>query len=294
MLVDGRRDEISTYQSREIESTGHSDAQTHQIRPRQRKDNFNTKPSRNCGGTFPHKDFSCPAKGKECNLCKKPNHFASVCRSAVKPKQHSSYSRKPCEISYRKKPGPRHDGIRQLQENESSDTESSADDEYFYVVNSTKPTKEIPYVNVKIQGNKLRMTVDTGATINVLRDRRTFDQMTNITLQPTNVKAYAYNNTTPVKFLGKFEAAIETKRRYAVATFCVVQDAKLTGGCLLRSNTAQQLGLLIFNLNKITEQKSKTQKINDKNVRNLINKFALVFNSVGKLKDHTVKLDSQH
>ena len=27
MLVDGRRDEISTYQSREIESIGHSDAQ---------------------------------------------------------------------------------------------------------------------------------------------------------------------------------------------------------------------------------------------------------------------------
>ena len=64
MLVDGRHDEISTYQSREIESTGHSDAQT----PRQKKDNFNTKPCRNCGGTFAHKDFPCPAKGKECNL----------------------------------------------------------------------------------------------------------------------------------------------------------------------------------------------------------------------------------
>ena len=31
MLLEGRRDEISRYQSREIESTGHSDAQTHQI-----------------------------------------------------------------------------------------------------------------------------------------------------------------------------------------------------------------------------------------------------------------------
>ena len=117
MLVDGRRDEISTYQSREIESTGHSDAQTHQIRPRQKQDNFNPKPCRNCGGTFPNKGFLCPAKGKECNLCKKPNHFASVCRSSVKPKQHNSNSRKPRKTSYRKKPGPRHDGIRQLQEN---------------------------------------------------------------------------------------------------------------------------------------------------------------------------------
>ena len=86
MLVDGRCDEISTYQSREIESTGHSDAQTHQLRPRQKQDNFNTKSCRNCGGTFPHKDSSGPAKGRECNLCKKPNHFASVCHNAVKPK----------------------------------------------------------------------------------------------------------------------------------------------------------------------------------------------------------------
>ena len=133
-----------------------------------------------------------------------------------------------------------------------------------------------------MQGNKLRMTADTGATINVL-DRHTFVQMTNINLQPTKVKAYAYNNTTPVKFSGKFEAAIETKRRYAVATFYVVQDAKSTGGCLLSSNTAQELGLVTFNLNKITEQKSKTPKVNDKNVRNVINKFPLVFNS-GKIE----------
>ena len=105
MLVDGRRDEISTYQLREVGSTGHSDAQTHQIRPRQKKDAFNTKSWRNCGGIFPHKDFSCPAKGRECNLCKKPNPFASVCRSAVKPKQYNSNSKKPRKSSYRKKPG---------------------------------------------------------------------------------------------------------------------------------------------------------------------------------------------
>ena len=178
----------------------------------------------------------------------------------MKPKQHNSNSRKPRKTSYRKKPGPRHDGIRQLQENESSDTESSADDEYFYAANSTKPAKEIPYVNVKIQGNKLRMTVDIGAIINVL-DCRPFDQMTNINLQPTKVKAYAYNNTTPVKFLGKFKAAIETKRRYAVATFYAVQDPESTGGCLLSSNTAQELGLLTFNLNKLLNKSQKHKRL---------------------------------
>ena len=111
MLVDRRGDEISTYQSLEIESTRHSDTQTHQIRPRQKKGNFNTKPCRNCGGTFQHKDSPCPMKGRECNLCKKPNHFAKACRSAMKPKQYNSNSRKPGKSSYRKKHGLRHDGI---------------------------------------------------------------------------------------------------------------------------------------------------------------------------------------
>ena len=124
------------------------------------------------------------------------------------------------------------------------------------------------------------MTVDTGATINVL-NHRTFDQMTNINLQPTNVKAFAYNTTTPVKFLGKFEAAIETKRRYVVAMFYVVQNAKSTGGCLLNSNTAQELGPVAFNLNKITKQKSKIEKIKDKNVRDLVSKYPLAFTGVG-------------
>ena len=69
-----------------------------------------------------------------------------------------------------------------------------------------------------------------------------------------------------MKFSGKFEAAIETKHRNAVAMFYAVRDAKSTGGCFLSSNTAQALGLVTFHLNKITEQKSKTQKIKDKNV----------------------------
>ena len=48
---------------------------------------------------------------------------------------------------------------------------------------------------------------------------------------------------------------------------------------------------MTFNLNKITEQKSKTQKIKDKNVRDLVSKYPLAFTGEGKLKDHTVQLN---
>ena len=36
------------------------------------------KTCRNCGGEYPH-NSSCPAKGKNCNYCRKENHFKSVC-----------------------------------------------------------------------------------------------------------------------------------------------------------------------------------------------------------------------
>ena len=44
---------------------------------------------RNCGFTWPHKDGPCPAKGKMCNTCGKPNHFSRVCRTKqIKPPQN--------------------------------------------------------------------------------------------------------------------------------------------------------------------------------------------------------------
>ena len=130
-------------------------------------------------------------------------------------------------------------------------------------MNSGKNKKKIPQTNVRIQGNKIRMTVDIGATINVT-DRGTFNQMSDIMLQPTKVKAYPYNGLMPVKFLGKFEAEIGTTPRYAAAT-CVIQNSiNSAGGCLLSSQTAEELGLVTFNLNKLTERKSRTRTIKGK------------------------------
>jgi hypothetical protein len=65
--------------------------------------------------------------------------------------------------------------------------------------------------------------------------------MDGVKLKTTNVKAFAYNAQTPVKFLGKFEALIETRKRVAVATFYVVKT--LDSGNLISSATAQDLGL---------------------------------------------------
>ena len=101
--------------------------------------------------------------------------------------------------------------------------------------------KSSPKVNVKMLGHKFKMTIDRGATINVI-DRKTFHKLKNVTLPNTNTHAYAYSNKTPVDLLGKFEAVIETKRRYTVGVFYVVSE--YDSGCLLSSQTAQELSLI--------------------------------------------------
>ena len=41
------------------------------------------KSSFKCGRSWPHRNGECPANGKICTKCGKPNHFAKVCKSYI-------------------------------------------------------------------------------------------------------------------------------------------------------------------------------------------------------------------
>ena len=81
MLLDGRRDEISKFQSAEIEG-------------KEQMSKLSAKPKNclNCGGPTPHLN-TCPAKGKECHNCGKMNHFAKYCRGKPTKGHKSGQSR---------------------------------------------------------------------------------------------------------------------------------------------------------------------------------------------------------
>ena len=155
----------------------------------------------------------------------KNNHFAAVYRGrsekAEKPSHPLSGNTKPNKQKH----------IRPIQHETVNDSSSDSDD-YLY---SMQAEKSSPKVNVKMLGHKFQVTIDTGATINVI-DRKTLQKLENVTLRNTNTQAYAYSNKTPVDFLGKFETIIETKRRYTVGVFYVVNE--YDSGCLLSSQTA--------------------------------------------------------
>ena len=133
------------------------------------------------------------------------------------------------------------------------------------------------------------MTIDTGATINVI-DRKTFQKLENVTLRNANTQAYAYSNKTPVGFLGKFETIIETKRRYTVGVFYVVNE--YDSGYLLSSQTEQELSLKSLHLNKIKSTPNIVNKtIKDAKLSQLLSKHKEVFTGLGKLIGHMVKLN---
>ena len=150
-----------------------------------------------------------------------------------------------------------------------NDTNSSDNEDLIYTLSHGKA----PKVNVKTCQHSFKATVDTGASINVI-DQNTFAKMKEAKLQKTNIKTFGYNSTKAVKFLGKFEETIETRRRVTVATFYVAKTAD--GGDLISVTTAQDLGLVSLYLNKLSET-------NDKKLDSIINKE--------KLKGETVKLN---
>ena len=155
----------------------------------------------------------CPAKGKKCNYCKKPNHFAAVCRG--KQKETQSLKSRARRAKIYKNTARRN--VKTL-DTESSSSSSSDED---YLCSLTK-SKQGNKVNVTVGGAKFKTTIDSGATINVI-DHGTFSKMQNIALTRTKTKAFAYDTTSPVEFVGKFDAVIETKKRISVATFYVTK-----------------------------------------------------------------------
>ncbi|XP_028412526.1 uncharacterized protein LOC114535409 [Dendronephthya gigantea] len=169
MLIEGRRDEQSTFQTKEIESKETKDGEMNRIEQQCRNNTNNTSKSkcRNCGRDFPHISV-CPARGKSCNKCGKLNHFAMMCRSTQKPERPQRKEHKS-----KQKYGQEH--VKTLD----TEQQSSFDEEYIYAISDSKVDNK---VSVTIGGSKLKTAVDTGATINVI-DYNTFEKMKDIKLK---------------------------------------------------------------------------------------------------------------
>ena len=76
MLLDGQRDETSTQQASSIEGKETKQEVHRVIRSQHKKEHVYSKKCHRCGGSYPHKNQTCPAAGKTYHKCGKNNHFA--------------------------------------------------------------------------------------------------------------------------------------------------------------------------------------------------------------------------
>ena len=109
----------------------------------------------NCGGEFPHKKLS-PARGKQCDNCGRYNHFASCCRQKCRKMSHLRHAE-----STRK---DLNECISRLQVNTNNAARDSSDDEFLFTLADNRQ----PRTKVNIRGVSMNMTIDTGASINVI------------------------------------------------------------------------------------------------------------------------------
>ena len=188
----------------------------------------------NCGGSYPHKNSDCPAKGKTCNNCGKANHFAKICYS----RSHSV--RKPTKYS------KKHVNPVSKQPGCEVQSTSDSDCDYLYAFDNKDQSRTL--ITAKVNDFQCKLLVDTGASVNVL-DEATYNSLPFTTkLGKTSVKIYPYNSHSPVELLGKFQATVETKNRITVATFYVTKG---TSGSILGCDTSHELGLVTLHINPV-------------------------------------------
>eukprot|EP00794_Sanderia_malayensis_P015540 gene15540-17125_t len=152
MLLDGRRDEINKYQSKDIETQESLHAEANKITKTRETSVPATQTRRksscwNCGRNFPHRG-PYPAKGKTCNTCGQENHFSKVCKGKhTKPLIHTA------QPNWRK--GKK--AVHPLNLTERSASNSSDSDGYLYAMRPKSKSKT-PKAFITVHGHKFEIT----------------------------------------------------------------------------------------------------------------------------------------
>lgn len=190
-----------------------------------------SKVCRNCGGDYPHQD-ECPAKGRLCNFCKKPNHFERCCRSKAKA-QHVRLLES--QATPQAAATPHHSA--------PIDPESDASDDYCFVVRAESISATTPKATVMLADKPVSFLVDTGTSVDVI-DEATFGYLGKPAFSDKHSPTlFAYGATTPLPVIGvcDIRTSSKTTSDNFIISFSVVAG---NSGCLLSYETSKRLNLV--------------------------------------------------
>ena len=217
---------------------------------------------RNCGKAWPHTGGreQCPALGQTCRGCGKLGHFSLVCRSSGPPVRP--------EMQY----GGRKPKINWVAaDNPSSESET----EYLYAIRAQARRRDAPTFVVTLDGTPIKLTADSGASVNILDEKDFVKLQPKQRLSPTTTKIMSYHGSTPLPVLGKLTLLAEHDSNQAYTDFYVIAGCS---GSLLSWETSTQLHLI----NVVQHVQVATSP--------LAKEYSDLFRGLGKLKNFSVKL----
>lgn len=217
---------------------------------------------RNCGQVS-HPVNQCPAFNQKCRKCKKPNHFAKVCRS----KTNSNYS---------------------VHEVENEEVNMSSLQILNIKIDGITAEENTWYEEVEIQGQKLNCKIDTGAQVSVLPYNDFKSLNTKKKLQPTNVTLVAYGNKnfkiTPV---GQVTLKLKVGNQIAEVNFVVVNPSS---GAILGLQDCLKLQLI----SRSTKVNEPQKYIHELTMEMVTEKYKSIFNGIGKIPGtHHITVSSE-
>lgn len=179
------------------------------------------------------KSLNCPAKNKQCGICKKIGHFALKCRKKVK---YNEDSKNQSQLSRDEKYRPRTASIIR-----NITGEDDRNDNMEIVFNINAGTE----VNCIVGGMSLNLIIDTGSSANIIgeNDWKRFGSKFIIQQQligsDKTFKAYGSNDFLHV--IGRIKMKIEIDEKKHDEWFYIVRNGQRS---LLSGETAERLGLI--------------------------------------------------
>ena len=223
-----------------------------------------TEPCQYCGGNHSADRANCPAYGKNCKYCGKPNHFQAVCR-----RRRNRINKTAAALAVDEDEGV------------STDSEAAFMVEEIGAVHHNRKGQYFAQLEFVHEDTAVAMDcqLDTGATCNVIthRDVCTIQQNDSPTLRPTSTKLKFYDGSL-VTTLGEYKAHCVYREKPYNLDFKVIHGNQRP---LLSGKTCQALGMI------------KIDTVNATQPVDLIDQYKDVFEGLGCLEgDYHIELDS--
>ncbi|UYV81030.1 K02A2.6-like [Cordylochernes scorpioides] len=218
-------------------------------KPNVSEEHPNAKVCQNCGSRHPY--GKCFAYGKICNSCKKPNHFAKMCRNRV----------------------------HMLEERAEEEEEMCLQYLSLDSITGLEWTKII-----LVENNSVNFKLDTGAQVNILPLDTIKNWQNKPCIYPTGIAVYSYTGEK-VPIRGKCKASCTSGKKSEILEFLVVD---LPAPPILGLAACKKLEL-ILKVESLEQDHTRTKM--DASPTKIIESYRDVFDEIGTLPgEHSVIL----